>query len=256
MFIGRLLLMGLVVLGMTACTTFMPGTESAEKRLGKSLVDKGVVVYNSDPYDITIVGFTGNFEILYEPETPLTLKQAGEKHEYRYMINGSYFHASREHAGWLSLFGTQHASLLDDKQLSHMAVFDPALGYIDFPSLDLWDTTMTSKATVEFQTGPLVVEANTIDTLSINGAINGKSAHLRTLLAYTEEDDMRYFIIARRIGSLEKMGEHLLSLPLFKGKALWVVNLDGGSSTALYSRDYPELNFNINRPLPILLGLK
>ena len=252
----RILLIGLIIMSIMACSTFMPGNESAEQRLGKTIVDGETVVYNSDIYDITIVGFKENFEIIYDPQKPPTLKQAGQKYGYRYLINGSYFEGSRVHAGWLSIFGIQHAPLKDDRQLSHMAVLDTSVGYVDFPCLGLWDSSMTCKTSIEFQTGPLVIYANTVDTLSINASINGKSSHLRTFLAYTEEDGMKYFIISRQVGSLALMAEHLLSLPLFAGKTLSVMNLDGGSSTALYSQNHPELNFNINRPLPILLGIK
>jgi len=223
---------------------------------GKTIMDNGILVHNSENFGITIVGFKSNFEIIYEPSQPLSLKEAGEKHPYPYIINGSYFEGSRVHAGWLSIFGVQQTPIKDDRQLSHMAILDTNLRYIDFPDLDLWDSSMTSATSLEFQTGPLVIHANQIDTLSIQASINGVSSRLRTFLAYTDEDDMKYFIIARHAGPLDKMAQHLLSLPVFEGKTLSVVNLDGGSSTALYSRNHPELNFNVNRPLPILLGIR
>lgn len=251
----RLALIGLIVLSITACSTFTPNADK-EPGICKTILDGNVIIYNSGLYDMTIVGFKGDIEIIYDAENPPTLKQAGQLNDYRYLINGSYFHASREHAGWLSILGTQHAELLDDKQLSHIVVLNKELEYIDFPGLEIWNDSSTSSETIEFQTGPMVVAANTVDTLSINASINGKGAHLRTLLAFTEEDGMRYFIICRDLGPLENIGEHLLSLPVFKDKTLWAVNLDGGSSTALYSRDYPILNFNTERPLPILLGIK
>ena len=252
----RVFQLSIIFMGLVACSSFIPGIESAEQRLGKTMLDGETVVYNSDLYDITIVGFKENFEIIYDPQEPPTLKQAGQKHSYRYLINGSYFEGSRVHAGWLSIFGTQHTPLKEDQQLTHLSVLDTSVGYIDFPGLDLWDSSMTSGTSIEFQTGPLVIYANTVDTLSINASINGNGSHLRTFLAYTEEDGMKYFIISRQIGPLADMGVHLLSLPLFAGRTLSVINLDGGSSTALYSQNHPELNFNVNKPLPILLGIK
>jgi len=252
----RILLLSVGLFGIISCSTFIYHIDSAEQRLGKTMLDGETVVYNSDLYDITIVGFKDNFEIIYEPQKRPTLKQAGQKQGYRYLINGSYFEGSRVHAGWLSIFGNQHTPIKDDRQLGYIAVLDTSIGYIDFPGLDLWDSTMTNGSSIEFQTGPLVVYANTVDTLSINASINGTSSHLRTFLAYTEEDGMKYLIISRQRGPLAHMGEHLLSLPLFEGKTLSVMNLDGGSSTALYSREHPALNYNVNRPLPILLGIK
>ncbi|NES18723.1 MAG: hypothetical protein F6K41_07275 [Symploca sp. SIO3E6] len=52
------------------------------------------------------------------------------------------------------------------------------------------------------------------------------------------------------------MADYLLTLSVFSGKTLHVVNLDGGTSTALYSQTNPELNLNEAAVLPILLGLK
>jgi len=254
--IVRILLLGTILISFMACSSYLPRYKSVEQRVGKTLSDGDIIIYNSDLYDLTIVGFKDNFEIIYEPEQPLSLKEAGDKYTFRYLINGSYFEASRVHAGWLSIFGTQYTPLKDDRQLSHMAVLDTSVGYIDFPSLDLWDSSMTNQTSIEFQTGPLVIDANAVDTLSIHASINGEGSHLRTFLAYTEEDGIKYFIISRQTGQLDLMAKHLLSLPLFAGKTLSVMNLDGGSSTALYSRKHPELNFNVNRPLPILLGLR
>ena len=218
-------------------------------------LDDDILVQTDATFGVTIVGFTDNFEFLYEPSNPLSLKQAAQKQAYRYIINGSYFEGSRVHAGWLSIFGVQEAPIKVDRQLTHMAILDTSMGYLAFPELTLWDSSMTSPKNLEFQTGPLVIYASQIDTLSIQASINGTGAHLRTLLAMTEEDGMFYFIITRKPCGLEELGDHLLSYEIFAGKTLHVMNLDGGSSTALFSQDHPELNFNTERPLPILLGI-
>ncbi len=246
----------IAILTLVHCTNYFPMIGKPDIENGKTTIENGVLIHSTENYGMTIIGFSEGFDIIYEPTHPISLKEAAEKHPCSYIINGSYFEDSRVHAGWLSIFGAQIAPLKADRQLTHMAVFDPGLGYLDFPSLDLWDSSMTSATSIEFQTGPLVIHANQIDTLSIVASINGGSSHLRTFLAFTEEDAMKYFIITRRTGPLDKMAEHLLSLPVFEGKTLSVMNLDGGSSTALYARMHPELNYNINRPLPILLGIR
>lgn len=219
-------------------------------------MDGDILVQNDNTYGLTLIGFKDNFEIIYKPENMLSLGETGEEEPYRYLINGSYFEGSRVHAGWLSIFGNQLTPLKTDQQLGHMAILDTSFRSLDFPELALWDSSLTNPSAIEFQTGPLVIYANDIDTLSIKRSINGMSSHLRTLLAYTEEDGMLYFIITRKVCTLPELGEHLLTLSAFKDKTLHVMNLDGGSSTALYSRNHPGLNYNVNRPLPIMLGLK
>ena len=250
LFLGCLFSLSLMNCSLPPQSPFIKDSVTA-----KTIIDDGVVVYNSADFDLSIIGFKDNFEIIYEPLNPFSLEAAAQQYPYRYIINGSYFEHSRVHAGWLSIFGVSHSPVKPDRQLSHMAILDTSTGYLAFPELGLWDATLTSPKTLEFQTGPLVIHANTLDTLSIQASINGSEPHLRTLLAFTEEDAMTYFIITRKECGLDELGKQLLSLPLFSGKTLSVLNLDGGSSTALYARNHPDLNFNIRRPLPVLLGI-
>lgn len=246
----------LAFMSLSNCSFRQTFLTDAPANLPATLMDNDIIVHNSSAFGLTIIGFSKNFELIYAPSDPLSLEDAGQEHAFRYIINGSYFEGNRVHAGWLSIYETQHTPLKPDRQLSHMAVLDTSLAYLDFPDLELWDTSMTNQKAIEFQTGPLVIYENTVDASSIQTSINGTGAHLRTLLATTREDGMIYFIISRQPCRLDELGEYLLSLDVFSGKTLDVMNLDGGSSTALYSRDHPELNFNVNRPLPVLLGIE
>jgi len=249
------LIIGLLVFSFSGCSSLgvlnMPGAPVENVRT----MDGDILMLSTAAFGMTLIGFTGNFQLLYEPTNPLTLEEAAGKTPYRYIINGSYFEGSRVHAGWLSVFGVQHTPLKPDRQLSHVAVLDTSLTYLDFPDLGLWDTSMTQTRTLEFQTGPLVIHHSQLDTTSIQASINGLGSHLRTLMATTREDGMIYFIISREPCRLDDLGDHLLSLDVFSGKTLDVMNLDGGSSTALYSRNHPELNFNTKRALPLFLGI-
>ena len=218
-------------------------------------MDEDILVQNDNIFGLTIIGFKDNYDIIYAPSGPLTLDKAGVKYPFRYIINGSYFEGSRVHAGWLSVFGDQHTPLKVDRQLTHMAILDTSLTYLDFPDLELWNENMTNEKAIEFQTGPLVIYNSGVDTLSIQASINGTGTHLRTLLATTREDGFTYFIITREPCRLNELGDYLLSMDVFSGKTLDVMNLDGGSSTALYSRNHPELNFNTRRALPLFLGI-
>jgi hypothetical protein len=115
---------------------------------------------------------------------------------------------------------------------------------------------MSDKANIEFQTGPLVIQANVLDMPSIRQSINGLRSHQRTMLAYTEEDRMKFFITVRKPERLDKLGEHLLKLSIFEGKKLSVINLDGGASVALVSQAHAEMNHNGAAVLPILFALR
>ena len=220
------------------------------------IVDNDIHVYMFDAYKISIIAFRSNFEIVYEPSQRLSVQQVEKSFNYRYLVNGSFFEWSGEHAGWLSLSGRHLVPLKQDRQLTHIAIFNTTTGELGFKSAESWKPSMSDKASIEFQTGPLVVHANVIDMASIHQSINGLRSHRRTLLGYTEEDRMKYFITVRQPEQLDTLGEVLLKLSIFEGKTLSVINLDGGPSVALNSQAHPELNHNGHTVLPILLALR
>lgn len=143
-----------------------------------------------------------------------------------------------------------------DRQLTHIAILNTTTGEMAFQPAESWEPSMSDKANLEFQTGPLVIQANVLDMLSMHQSINGLRSHQRTLLAYTEEDRMKFFITVRKPERLDKLGEYLLNLSIFEGKTLSVVNLDGGPSVALATWAHPELNHNGQAVLPILFALR
>jgi hypothetical protein len=220
------------------------------------IVDDDIHAYMFDAYDISMIAFRSNFEIVYEPSQTLSIHQVGQRFKYRYLVNGSFFEWSGEHAGWLSISGNNLMRLKRDRQLTHVAILNTITGEMVFQSAELWEPSMSDKANIEFQTGPLVIQANVLDMSSIRQSINGLRSHQRTLLAYTEEDRMKFFITVRKPERLDKLGEYLLKVSPFDGKTLSVINLDGGPSVALETQAHPEMNHNGNVVLPILFALR
>ncbi len=220
------------------------------------IVDDDIEAYTFDANALSIIAFRRNFEIVYEPSQRLSVHQVGQSFKYRYLVNGSFFEWSGEHAGWLSISGSNLTPLKQDRQLTHIASLNTTTSELGFKSAELWKSSMSDKASIEFQTGPLVIQSNVLDMPSIRQSINGLRSHQRTLLGYTEDDRMKFFIIARKPQSLDKLGEDLLQLSIFKEKTLSAINLDGGPSVALESQAHPDLNHNVNAVLPILFALK
>ena len=220
------------------------------------IVDDDIHAYTFDTYDISIIAFRSNFEIVYEPSQTVSIHEVRQSFKYRYLVNGSFFEWSGQHAGWLSISGNILRPLKRDRQLTHLAILNTTTGKIVFLSAELWEPSMSNKENIEFQTGPLVIRANELDMGSIRESINGLRSHQRTLLAYTEEDRMKFFITVRKPEPLDNLGKYLLKLSIFEGKTLSVINLDGGPSVALDTQDHPELNHNGNAVLPILFALR
>ncbi len=221
-----------------------------------TISDDDVQVYLFDAYEVSIIAFQGSFEIIYEPSQTLSIQEVLQRSPYRYLINGSFFELSGEHAGWLSISGQPATPLKDDRQLTHIVILNNTTGEMAFTSAKHWAPSMSDTVTLEFQTGPQVIQANTLDMASIRQSINGRRSHQRTLLAYTGEDRIKYFITVRKSARLDELGEYLLRLSVFEGKTLFVVNLDGGPSVALETRAYPEINYNGDAVLPILFAVR
>lgn len=220
-----------------------------------SVKDGDVMIYKFKNYDMTIVSFVGSFDFIYKPSQDLSVEAVATKSNYRYMVNGSFFEASKEHAGWLSVLGQEKTPIKEDKQLSHIIRYNPETGVLSFVEAQLFKP-LTENTNIEFQSGPLIIKNNKVTKKYIEQSINGLLLFERTLLGYTEEDGRKYFIITKNNVKLDELADYLLRLSVFSGKTLNVVNLDGGSSVALYSQTYPEFSFNEAAILPILLGIK
>jgi len=220
------------------------------------IVDDDIQVYIFNAFDISIIAFRSNFEIVYEPAQRLSIHQIGQNFNYRYLVNGSFFESSGKHAGWLSISGSNLMGLKHDRQLTHIAILNTTSGEMVFKPAESWKPPMSDPASIEFQTGPMVIQTNLLDMQSIRQSINGLRSHQRTLLGYTEEDMLKFFITVRKPERLDKLGEYLLNVSIFEGKTLSVINLDGGPSVALDSQAHPELNHNRDAVLPILFALR
>ena len=221
-----------------------------------TIIDDDFHAYMFDTYHISIITFPSSFEIIYEPRQKLSIREVGRRFKYLYLVNGSLFEWSGNHAGWLSISGKNLMPFKQDRQLTHIAILNTTTREMVFKPAEVWEPSMSDKANIEFQTGPLVIQANVIDLQSISRSINGLRSHQRTLLAYTEEDRLKFFITVRKPERLDKLGEYPLKLSIFEGKTLSVINLDGGPSVALATQAHPEMNHNEHAVLPILFALK
>lgn len=216
--------------------------------------DSSIHAYEFVPWGIVVLAMTNHFDFIYTPSRPVSIKDVATESNYRYVINGSFFERSGEHAGVLSILGEMHTPHKPDAQLTHIVRYAPETGAILFlPNSEL---TGAGRLHIEFQTGPLVIENNRVMQQYIQESANGHGLHKRTLLGYTEGDGTKYFIIVKNAISLDTLGELLLRFSIFSQKKLHVVNLDGGPSVALYAKNHQELNYNTKARLPILLAIR
>ena len=99
----------------------------------------------------------------------------------------------------------------------------------------------------------LVIEKGELREDLIRSSINGLTRHTRTLIA-TLDGRQCFFITVTEGVALDDLARSLRRISVFQEGRLDVMNLDGGSSVALYLRDAPGWNYNAGDRLPILIG--
>jgi exopolysaccharide biosynthesis protein len=193
----------------------------------------------------------------YFPRNGAPLDSIARREGLRCLINGSFFNGVRgdaSHAGLLSLYGQDITPVMDDRQLTHVVRTNGSRHMTSFlPARSFKHSTDPGE--VEFQTGPLIIENGNIRHDLIRSSINGSTGHTRTLLA-TLDHRRCFFITVNERVTLGDLAASLVRLSMFKEGRLDVVNLDGGSSVALYLDDMPYANVNVDDRLPILIGFR
>jgi len=204
---------------------------------------------------IVVVEVPDTLTFLYLPHNEIPLDSLARRENLRCLINGSFFQGVRgnaQHAGWLAMYGQKLTPTMDDRQLTHVVVSNGSA----------WSTTFvpartfagpTGPAKLEFQTGPLIIENGRIREDLIRGSINGSTAHARTLLATIDQRRCFFISVTSRM-TLSDLAAGLVRFSIFSGGRLDVIDLDGGSSVALYVRDVPLVNTNVHDRLPIVIG--
>jgi len=219
--------------------------------------DGQYTISNYDSLGMTIIGGIDTFDFFFYPESTASISANALSGGYLFMINGTYFDGVRGHAGhagWLKIYGKVFAALRDEDQLSHVVVWDRAAGRFHIQPRETFKTPGTD-STIEFQTGPLIIQNNRITFNPIRKSKNGRTAHLRTLLAISDHRKLSFVTVRKKV-TLTDLAAYLLKLTQFRGMELDVINLDGGSSVALFSRKFPELDFNSTDHLPVIIGIK
>jgi hypothetical protein len=192
--------------------------------------------------------------LIYDQNQTSTVKDIGITNKFEVMTNGGFFLEDNQYAGALiidSKILSQPAPL--DTQLSHVVTFDPISKTYEF--IPTTKFNINNGYDLAFQTGPLMILDNIRQDEYISNAINGSGEYLMTFFGVTDEAEVISGITTKKI-SLELLSDYLLSLDLFQNKKITVINLDGGSSVALYLGESNQKNFGQFKILPVLLGFK
>ena len=92
-----------------------------------------------------------------------------------------------------------------------------------------------------------------VDSSDILKSVNGSGEYIRSILGYTDSGD-KFFLITTKAYTLNDLANEILKLDIFQGEDVNAINLDGGSSTFIYSSENKDYNIGSFKTLPIILG--
>lgn len=224
----------------------------------ETIKDGNITVYNYKLADVTIVTVPDTLDFIFEPKDVKPFEETAKENNFRYMINSTYFAGSNinaTHCGRLKIYEKVIApDIMYDKQLKYIATFNRKEHKIEYAYFEKHKMS-DDPNTLEFQTGPLVIENNTLADTAIKSSINWARKTKRTLIASLDNKEIFLVIVRDNVDMIE-LGRFLLKLSVFKNGKLDVMNLDGGSSTALYSKNNPKLGYRLSSRLPFSIGIK
>lgn len=214
-------------------------------------------VYYFPKYQMTVMNISNkDLDYFYFTQNPPTLSSIAQERNCEIAFNASYFAGEKEnasHVGLLSIWGHQYVPLGVDNQLTHVAVFNKLSQSVQFFDANSYQSA-PSVEKLEFQTGPLVLEDGIVQDGFIMNSKHGKFRHKRLLLA-RNNSNQTFVIIVRSQVDLIELGNFLKGLSIL-GEGVDVLNLDGGKSVALWSRNYSNENYNENDTLPLVICVR
>jgi uncharacterized protein YigE (DUF2233 family) len=172
---------------------------------------------------------THAFAVMDNPEGAYDLGSAAEKRGVLAAVNGGYFHPDRTPLGLVVRKGEQLHALERAKLLSGIVSVTPGTVAIQRTAM----FKLTPAVREALQAGPFLVEGGK----AISG-LNASKGAARTVVF--QDAKGRAGLLISKSPSLAEMAAILASPAVFpEGKIVRALNLDGGSSTALWVRGTP-----------------
>lgn len=201
-----------------------------------------------------------DLEVVFTEENAQSLKEQARSERFEVVLNGGYFLGTNLDAdpiGLLQIRGEVLSNRVQDSQnqVTQIIVFDHEEKSLSiFPWNEFDDEQYMQEKYSIIQAGPLVMKDGQLQETAIAESINGSDPYLRTLIGYTNEGEM-LLLVTRISYSLPDLVKELQRYPITENKQLTLVNLDGGSSTAMHVPDLLQFSFGENKRLPYVIGI-
>jgi len=210
--------------------------------------------YSIDSGQILISFFEGKISHFYDPKIQNTIYEIAQKNNLSLAINGGFFLPNKSFAGLLYQDKEIKSKIsYDDPQVTQLVYVD-FRDNIFFRSIEEFDPEELQFFKIVFQTGPIFLKDNIFQENYVNISLNGNSYHLRSFWGVTSKD-RKFLGITLKQYNLKDLSERLLKSSIFSNENISVVNLDGGSSVSVFSKDYPELNYGLTKKVPSVIGI-
>lgn len=220
------------------------------------LPEKEPIVMKLEYFDndeILVARGISSLKLIQQNPLTSTVKSTTKENEYLAGINGGFFLQNLSHAGYLNISGQEVVSLAPtDTQLTGVFLFDGINPKIFTISEFQQSSIEINSEGFAFQTGPIIILNNQIQTGLINNSVNGQGKYLRSFIGYTSQGEV-FLGISEVPMDLNDLSENLLSY--FEGEIINAINLDGGTSTSIYSSENITFDFRSYKSLPfVILG--
>jgi exopolysaccharide biosynthesis protein len=216
--------------------------------------------YQDSKRSYILAVFTKPLDLFMQTQPVADVAEVANQQKWSLAVNGGYFYwqGSRAvHSGLLIVDGRSLFGLVNDsrQQVTHVLIHDAVAATIKMqPAHEVDVNLLKQPGITAIQSGPLILQDNIIQTELIDNSANGTGRYIRTILG-TTSDGRTFVFVAKSPVTLTQSAEILLQLEPLKNTKLTAINLDGGSSTAVFSQNQ-EFNFFANKKLPFLLGVK
>lgn len=208
-----------------------------------------LIIFDQSPELFTLPNRDKSLSRVLQDEDAKLITNAG----YYFIENGKLYYSG------LLLVNGQQLSPINTRstsQISHVMYWkDSKLGVLPADSASSQVTTWQNAGYSALQSGPLLINANQVQTVTIQNADNSDGRYLRTVIGQLLSGE-KFIWIQKVPQTLMQLTESIQNHEDLKGKIDFALNLDGGSSTSLIVKNYSPTDFFTTKTLPGLLLIK
>ncbi|MBP9759144.1 S-layer homology domain-containing protein [Candidatus Dojkabacteria bacterium] len=265
---AKMLTNAMIIFDPRSESTVLPalGKLTSSIKPNQVLNDDPYAVYVYDDFDFIVLKTKQTFNFNFYDYNPPTFEVYVKESNPKYLINGSFFgvwydneetkeNMTAAHAGYLRIRDkvispVKRSPDPDYTQLTHVIIQNVIKNQSQVLSLDQFNEGNFNSDYIIFQTGPAANFGRSIQHKILYESKEPSHRSPKTLIGFDDNGKDKYLFISKQ--DLDHYENALImnNMALIEGNNIKIVNLDGAKSTAFYSKQHPNLNFNLDKRLP------